>query len=122
MPSASNEEIERQLKALLTPAVFGQSAYYRQPGLRSRILNLPLMVALVVTMLWRQVPSVSELTRMLAREELLWCQAVKVSQQALSERFLTFPAELFERVYKALLPELRARWAMRTRRPLPPSH
>ncbi|NJN99606.1 MAG: IS4 family transposase, partial [Anaerolineales bacterium] len=56
------------------------------------ILNLPLMVAAVLTMLWRQVPSVHELNRMLAREDLLWGQAVKVSQQALSQRFLSFPA------------------------------
>jgi hypothetical protein len=119
MPSASNEEIERRLQGLLTPAVFSQSAYYRQLGMRSRILNLPLMVALVLTILWRQVPSVRELTRMLAREDLLWCEAVEVSQQALSERFLIFPAELFERVYKALLPDLKKRWDERQQRPIP---
>ena len=85
-----------------------------------RILTLPLMIALVMTILWRQVPSVRELTRMLAREDLLWCRAVNVSQQALSERFLVFPAELFERVYKALLPELKERWEQRERRPIPP--
>jgi hypothetical protein len=119
MPSASNEEIERRLQGLLTPAVFSQSAYYRQLGMRSRILNLPLMVALVLTILWRQVPSVRELTRMLAREDLLWGEAVEVSQQALSERFLVFPAELFERVYKALLPDLKKRWDERQQRPIP---
>mgnify|MGYP001814705333 CR=1 FL=1 len=118
MPSANNEEVERQRQELLTPAVLDQLAYYRQLGMRSRILNLPLMVALVLTMLWRQVPSVRELTRMLAREDLLWCKAVKVSQQALSERFLVFPAELFERVFKALLPELKERWEER-QRPIP---
>jgi hypothetical protein len=119
MPSASNKEIERRLQELLTPAVFSQMAHYRQLGMRSRILNLPLMVALILTMLWRQVPSVRELTRMLAREEILWCEAVEVSQQALSERFLVFPAELFERVYKALLPELKKRWDERQQRPIP---
>ena len=93
-PSADNEEIANQLKALLTPAIFAQQAYYRQLGLRARLLNLPLMVAVVLTLLWRQVPGVQELNRLLAREDLLWCRATKVSQQALSERFLTFPAEL----------------------------
>ena len=121
MPSVNNKEIESHLKKLLTPAVFGQMAYYRQLGMRSRILNLPLVVAAVLTLLWRQVPSVHELTRMLAREDLLWCKAVEVSQQALSLRFLVFPAELFERVYKTLLPQLRQRWAQRQRRPLPPA-
>jgi len=120
-PSASNEEIEKQLEELLKPAVFGQMAYYRQLGMRSRILALPLMVAAVLTLLWRQVPSVNELARMLAREDLLWSKAVQVSQQALSQRFLAFPAELFERVYKALLPGLQARWEQRHQRPLAPA-
>jgi hypothetical protein len=118
-PSVNNEEIERRLQELLTPAVWAQMGYYRLLKMRSRILTLPLMVALVLTILWRQVPSVTELTRMLAREDLLWCTAVKVTQQALSERFLVFPAELFERVYKELLPRLKERWEQRRQRPLP---
>jgi hypothetical protein len=79
------------------------------------------MVAAVLTMVWRQVPSVHELTRMLVREDLLWCTAVQVSQQALSQRFLTFPAELFERVLKDMLPSLQQRWVQRQDRPLPES-
>lgn len=121
MPGPRNEVIEAQLEKLVSPAVAGQMAYYRQLGLRSRILNLPLMVAAVLTMLWRQVPSVHELTRMLGREDLLWCQGVKVSQQALSQRFLGFPAELFERVFKELLPQLQSRWYQRQSRPVPES-
>jgi len=121
VPGPDNEAIEAQLTELLTPAIVGQMAYYRQLGLRSRILTLPLMVAAVLTILWRQVPSVHELTRMLAREDLLWCKAVKVSQQSLSERFLVFPAELFEGVLKGLLPELNERWRKRQKRPVPPA-
>jgi hypothetical protein len=120
-PSPNNEAIASQLEALLTPAISGQQAYYRQLGLRDRILNLPLMVAAVLTLLWREVPGVQELTRLLAREDLLWCRATKVSQQALSERFLTFPAELFERVFKDLLPQLQQNWLQRAKRPRPDS-
>lgn len=120
-PSPNNEAIASQLSALLTPAIFAQQGYYRQLGLRDRILNLSLMVAVVLTLLWRQVPGVQELTRLLAREDLLWCRATKVSQQALSERFLTFPAELFERVFKDLLPQLQDNWRQRDLRPLPDS-
>ena len=120
-PSPNNEAIANQLEALLTPAIFAQQAYYRQLGLRDRILNLPLMVAAVLTLLWRQVPGVQELTRLLAREDLLWCRAIKVTQQALSERFLVFPAELFERVFKDLLPQLQQNWQQRSKRPLPDS-
>lgn len=121
MPGPDNEAIEQQLSELVSPAIASQMNYYRELGLRSRILSLPLMVAAVLTILWRQVPSVGELTRMLAREDLLWCQAVKVSQQALSQRFLGFPAELFERVLKELLPRLKQRWQQRRTRPLPES-
>lgn len=121
MPSVDNEAVESQLEELIKPVVWQQMAYYGQLGLRDRILSLPLMVALVLTLLWRQVPSVHELTRMLAREDLLWCKAVEVRQQSLSERFLVFPAELFERVLKALLPTLVERWQVRQQRPLPPA-
>ena len=121
MPGPDNEVIEAQLIELVSPAVASQMAYYRQLGLRNRLLNLPLMVAAVLTILWRQVPSVHELTRILAREDLLGCRAVKVSQQALSERFLVFPAELFEKVLKELLPGLKQRWQERQNRALPES-
>lgn len=56
---------------------------------------------------------------MLEQEELLWGKAVKVSQQALSQRFLSFPAELFERVFHDLLPQLQARWHTRQKRQVP---
>ncbi len=91
-----DEAIASQLEALLTPAITSQENYYRQLGMRQRILTLPLMVAAVLTLLWRDVAGVTELTRMLAREGGLWCDRLKVSQQALSQRFLTFPASLFE--------------------------
>ncbi|MBD0309536.1 MAG: IS4 family transposase [Microcoleus sp. T1-bin1] len=117
-PGPDNEVLAANLQALLTPAIYAQQATYRQLGLRDRILNLSLMLAAVLTLLWRNVPSVQELTRMLNRENLLWAKAVEVSQQALSQRFLSFPSLLFERVFMELLPQLRQRWYQRTRRPL----
>ena len=86
-----------------------QLAYYRQLGHRNRILELVVMVAAVAMLIWRQVPSVCELTKMLAREDVFWIPRVKVSQQALSKRFLDFPAEIFKRVLMDLLPKLRER-------------
>lgn len=118
-PQADNEAITQHLQDLLSPAIYAQSAYYRSLGLRERIFNLTLMVAAVLTRIWRQVPSVHELTRMLEQLLLLWGKAIKVSQQALSQRFLSFPAELFERVFHDLLPLLQARWHQRQQRPLP---
>lgn len=117
-PGPDNEVIAADLEALLTPALYAQQAYIRQLGLRNRILNLSLMLAAVLTLVWRGVPSVQELTRMLAREDLLWCKAVEVSQQAVSQRFLSFPAKLFERLLMEILPRLQQRWQQRTQRPL----
>ena len=119
-PSPDNGVITERIKSLLTPAVFGQLAYYRSLGLRDRMLSLPVMVAAVLLLLWRQVPSVCELARLLGREDLFWTPKLKVSQQALSNRFLAFPAELFQRVLLDLLPTLRKCWAAR-QRPLPAS-
>ena len=93
-PNLDNKVISQQLEDLVKPCVYNQLAYYRGLQMRARILSLPLMLAAVLTLVWRQVPSVRELNRMLAREDLLWAKAVKVSQQALSQRLLTFPAEL----------------------------
>lgn len=118
-PQADNEAITAHLQDLLSPAIYAQSAYYRSLGLRERVLNLGLMVAAVLSLIWRQVPSVHELTRMLEQQELLWGRAVKVSQQALSQRFLSFRSELFERVFDDLLPRLQARWYTRQQRPVP---
>jgi hypothetical protein len=58
---------------------------------------------------------------MLAREGFLWCSPKTVSQQAISQRFLTFPASLFEKIFKDLLPHLKAAWHTRTTRPIPES-
>jgi hypothetical protein len=42
------------------------------------------MIAAILTHLWRNVPSVNELTRILNREGFLWVNVTKVSQKALS--------------------------------------
>ena len=120
-PMVEDRVIGEQLTALLTPAITSQSRFFRELGLRARILTLPLMVAAVLTLLWRDVPGVTELGRLLEKEGFLWCKRTKVSQQALSQRFLTFPAILFERIFHEILPNLKARWSARQHRPLPKS-
>jgi hypothetical protein len=120
-PQPENEAIAASLEALLTPAIHSQQAFYRQLGLRNRILNLPFMIAAVLTLLWRNVPGVQDLTRLLAREGFLWIKPTEVTQKALSERFLSFPAILVEKVLKELLPQLRQKSHERINRPLPES-
>jgi hypothetical protein len=108
VPAPSDADIEQRLTDRVKPAVFAELAYYRSLGLRSRLLSLPVMVALVLTLIWRRVPGVTTLQRMLARERIRWATPTQVSQPALSERFLTFHAVLFERAFCCVLARLPA--------------
>ena len=60
-----DQVIAEQLSGLLTPTITNQENYYRKLGLRKRILNLPFMMAAVLTLLWVSA-GVRALTRMLA--------------------------------------------------------
>ena len=114
-----DEQIAERLTEIIHPATLSQVAHFHRLGLRERVLNLPVMVALTLSMVWRQIGAVNELAKMLRTEGLLWAEPRQVSQQALSERFRTFPALLFLRVLLAVLPLMAVRWQSR-RRPLPP--
>ena len=114
-----DEQVSAHLTELIQPLTFSQVAHYHELGLRERVLSLPVMVALVLSMIWRQIGSVCTLTRLLHDEGFLWTSPTQVSQQALSQRLRVFPATLFARVLNDLLPLLATRWQAR-QRPLPP--
>jgi hypothetical protein len=115
-----DEQVEARLTELIHPATYTQLAAYRAQGLRQRVLTLSVMVAFAISLIWRQLGSVSEAVRVLKKEGFLWVSPLQVSQQAVSERLRTFPAELFERVLNDVLPVMQARWQVR-HRPLPPA-
>jgi len=108
-------QVTARLTDLIHPLTFAQAAQYHDLGLRERTLTLPVMVALVLSMIWRQIGSVCTLTRLLAEEGFLWTSPVQVSQQALSERLQVFPAVLFKGVLDTLLPQMQEQWAQRRR-------
>jgi hypothetical protein len=112
------EEIEKLLEELVSPVVYAQLAIYRALGMRERILTLPVMVAFILGLIWRQVGSVTDAVRELNKHGILWAQPSQVSQQAVSERLRTFPAELFHHILLDVLPQMQMRWRARTR-PLP---
>ncbi|HEY7029697.1 MAG TPA: transposase [Thermomicrobiales bacterium] len=118
-PAPANEAIDAHLAGLIQPAILAQDEAYRRLGLRDRVLALPAMVAIVLTIIWRQVPAVGEMVRILEREGVLWTPAIRVSQQALSLRLRSLPESLFAGIWTSLAPTLQARAAARTR-PLPP--
>src|SRR5689334_5118676 len=114
-PSLSAAAVEARLTELVSPATYALMEQYRRLGLRWRVLPLPVMVALVLSLIWRQIPSVSTLVQVLAREPLLWVPPRRVSQQALSQRLRCLPAVLFGEVLQTVLPTLLARAAARQR-------
>ena len=114
-----DEQVSQRLIDLVHPATLAQVAYFHELGLRERIFTLPLMVAVVLSMIWRQIGEVTQVVRLMQKESLLWAQPQRITQQALSERLRTLPAELFLKVLEAVLPLMQMRWQVR-QRPLPP--
>lgn len=110
--------VEARLKDIIHPALYSQMDLFRSMGLRARVLTLPVMMALVVSLIWRQIGAVSEAVRVLNQEGLLWVGPTAVSQAAVLQRLNSLPAVLFEQVLKAVLPEMEARWHKRSR-PVP---
>jgi len=56
-------QVTARLTDLIHPLTFAQAAHDHALGLRERTLTLPVMVALVLSMIWRQIGSVCTLTR-----------------------------------------------------------
>ena len=114
------EQITERLTELAYPAVMAQVAYFYELGLRERVLTLPVMVGLVLSMIWRHVGVVSSLVRLIRTESQLWVTPRRITQQAFTQRLGSLPAELFMNVCLTVLPQLHARWQARAQRPLPP--
>lgn len=114
-----HQQVASRLDEIVKPATLAQVAHFHQRGLRERTLSLPIMVAFLLSVVWRQISGVSELARLVSEEALLWADPVRVSQQALSQRLSSLPAELFAAILRTILPVCQARWGDRER-PLPP--
>src|SRR5512143_4115438 len=114
-----DEQITARLTEVVHPATLQLVNYYYQLGLRARLLTLPVMVAFVLSLIWRQFNGVSELVRVVQQETLLWVSLLpRVSQPALAQRLRPLPAALFLRLLCQIVPVFHARWQAR-QRPLP---
>lgn len=118
VPGPSDSAVEQRLSELIEPVTYHLIGYYHQLGLRERLLTLPIALAMVLALIWRQVPSVAELLRTLAAEKLLWAPPIHASEQAFNQRLRCLPAELFGEVFRQVLPRLWERSEARTR-PVP---
>ena len=99
-PLPAVDEVEQRLMDVLSPSLLAPRQLERrdprQPQrlirMRQRLLTLPVMVAIVVSLVWRRVPSVAELQKVLAREGLLGIAPLRVSAQAITKRLDVLPA------------------------------
>jgi len=107
--------ISDRLAEIVHPATLAQIGLYQALGLRARSLTLPVIVALVLSLIWRQMGSVCELARVVNREAVLWAPRLKITPQAINTRLRVIPAQLFWNVLQEIIPVLRARWESRQR-------
>lgn len=105
VPAPSNEELEARLRDWLSPGTFAnlKTVSDKTRQLRERVLTLPVMVAIVLSLVYRQISGLSEVLRVLEQEGLLWVEARLVSKQALSNRLRTLPASLFAQLFEQVL-------------------
>ena len=115
----SDQQIRERIQEIVHPATLAQVSRFHRLGLRERTLGFVVMVAFVLEMIWRQIGSVSALTRIVQKESILWEQPRKVSQQAMSQRLTSLPSDLFLKVLLDILPVMRERW-MERERPMSP--
>lgn len=115
-PLPAVAEIEAELFALLTPALLAPRQLERRDPrnpqrcirLRARILTLPVMVALVVSLVWRRLGAIAEVQRVLVQEGLLWVSPLQVSEQALAKRLDTLPASALATLFAEVSARLQA--------------
>lgn len=111
LPNPAIEQIEAQIYALLEPSSFKplrDSPGLDNKNLRDRKLTLPVMMAVVVSLVYRQIAGLSEAIRLLATEGLMWVEPILVSKQALSQRLKKIPAKLFAQVFEQVIEKIRA--------------
>lgn len=109
VPAPTTEQFDAQVTLLIYPVALGLWDRVRGQHYRERVLTLPVMVGILLSLIWRQMPSLSELKRVLGHEPLLWVSPTKVSQQAISERLQTLPADLFADLWAEVTPQLQQR-------------
>lgn len=115
-PLPAVAEIEAELTALLTPVLFAPRQLERRDPrnparvirLRARILTLPVMVALIVSLVWRRLGAIAEVQRVVVQDGLLWISPLQVSEQAIAKRLDTLPASALAAVFTEVSARLQA--------------
>lgn len=116
VPAPEIEEIERSLYQLLSPSLMAPRQMERHNPkspdrlirMRARLLTLPVMMAVILSLVFRRLPSLAEAQRLLARDGLLWVSPLKVSQQAINRRLDTMPAQVVGQLFSEVCQRLKS--------------
>jgi hypothetical protein len=110
-PAPTSEEIESRLIELVTPGTFAnlKGVKDKERSLRDRVLTLPVMAAIVLSLVYRKIHHLTDVLRCLEVEGLLWVEAMSVSRQALSQRLESLPAHLFVKLFEQVIERLAAK-------------
>lgn len=111
VPAPPSQEIESRLFDLLNPGTFTnlKGVKGKELCLRSSVLTLPVMAAIVLSLVYRQVQHLTDVLRVLEVEGLMWVEAIGVSRQALSQRLNSLPAHLFILLFEQVIERLAAK-------------
>jgi hypothetical protein len=136
IPLPAVDEVEQRLMDVLSPSLLAPRQLERrdprQPQrcirMRQRLLTLPVIVAIIVSLVWRRVPSIAEVQKVLTREGLLGMVPLQVSPQAITKRLDVLPAAVMGQLFAEVCTRVQAqsppplphpRWApVRERFPL----
>src|SRR6266581_5591235 len=116
IPMPAVTEVEQRLTDLLSPSLLAprhmERRDPRQPQrvirMRQRLLTLPVMVAIIVSLVWRRVPAIAEVQKVLAREGLLGVAPLRVSPQAITKRLAVLPAAVMGQLLAEVCVRLQA--------------
>src|SRR5215475_1015579 len=116
IPVPAVEDVEQRLTDLLSPSLLAPRQLERrdprQPQrlirMRQRLLTLPVMVAIIVSLVWRRLPALAEVQKVLAREGMLWVTPLQVSPQAITKRLDVLPAAVMGQLFAEVCARLQA--------------
>ena len=114
LPMPAITDVEQRLFDVLSPSLLAPRQLERrdprQPQrvirMRQRLLTLPVLVAIIVSLVWRRSPAVAEVQRVVAREGLLWEPPLPVSPQASTKRLDVVPAAVIGQLFAEVCPRL----------------
>ena len=116
IPLPAVEDVEQRLMDVLRPSLRAPRQLERRDPrppqrrirMRQRLLTWPVIVAIMVSLVWRRVPSIAEVQKVLTREGLLGVAPLQVSPQAITTRLAVLPAAVMGQLFAEVCTRVQA--------------